>query len=397
MSRSQVRHQFMVFDTAIDSHSVLPSTLEEALDDWSQDDRLLNSPSYFLRPKRSEKSLCLPAAPPSTRKSSFEFSDYTIHEKARAVSLSSDGSAPSMVEDHSGFSDSDADPFAEHDPYEESMGHLWDTYETLLDQNDPAEAIIFHRAYLPDYPDDFQSPLPPSSSEVTLPHKASGTQSRIKSQPSRELQAAQRSFIPVPTRNQRKVKVTPRRCKETRGGQFNQTPDPTPVNEAPSLYRSHAQLTARHAPNTLKSLPPSPLKHAGFSLQHSPPKRLRSQPPIHPIPHRQHPAYRTLPNHVCPVTNPCNSSHAYSFHNTPPLPLVEESAFDYDTDDENNYDPVTQLSSSIASKMHIRGLSLGSKLNLTGKKGGNKQGFESTGRRRSATEIVMGVFGLARK
>lgn len=395
MSRSQLRHQFMVFEMAIDNHSAPPLTLDEALDDWSQDDRSLDSSGYILRPRRSEKSLCLPAAPPSTRKSSFEFFDYTAHGKARGGSFSSNGSAPSMIEDHSGLSDSDADPPAEHDPYEESMGRIWDTYETLLVQNESAEVITFHRVDLPGRSDDFQSPLPPLSSEPRLPHKGSCSQSRLKSRPSRDIQAVQRSSIPVSTRNQSKVKITSQRCREMEEGQFITIQDSIPMNEPTGLHRSHAQRTARHAPNTLKSLPAAPQKRTGCSLQPSPSKRSRSQPPIYPLPHRQHPAYRDLQHHTRPVTNPCNSGHAYSFHNTPPLPLLEKSVFDYDTDDENNQDPITQLSSSVASKMHIRGLSLGSKLGLTGKKDSNKN--EGTGRRRSATEIVMGVFGLSRK
>ena len=394
MSSSQLRHQYMVFDTTIDSHSALPLTPDEALDDWSQNNRSLDSPGYILRPRRSEKSFRLPAAPPSTRKSSFEFFDYTAHDKARGGSFSSNGSAPSMVEDHSGLSDSDADPPAEHDPYEESMGRLWDTYDTLLDQNESSEGIKFHRAYLPGCSDGFQSPLPPSSFEPWLPHKASHAQSPVKCQPSRDFQAVQRSFIPVPTRNQSRVKVPPRRCRETDKDQLITIPYSTAGSRPTGLHRSHAQRTAHHAPKTLKSLPTAPLKRAGCSLQPSLSKRSRSQPPFHPLPHRQHPAYRGLPYRARPAINPCNSSHAYSFHNTPPLPLVEKSAFDYDTDDESHHDPITQLSSSIASKMHIRGLSLGSKLGLA-KKDGNK--YEGTGRRRSATEIVMGVFGLARK
>jgi len=167
------------------------------------------------------------------------------------------------------------------------------------------------------------------------------------------------------------------------------------MNGPTSLHRSDAQRIARRAPDILKSLPPAPQKCAGCSFQPSPSKRCRSQEPIHPIPHRQHPAYRNLPYHARPATNPCNSSHAYSFHNTPPLPPVEKSTFDYDTDDDSQHDPITQLPSSFASKMHIRGLSLGSKLGLIGKKDSNK--YEGAGRRRSATEIVMGVFRLSRK
>jgi hypothetical protein len=386
----------MVFDVAIDSHSALPLTLDEALNDWSQDGRSPNSLGYILRPRRSEKSLCLPAAPPSTRKNSVEFFDYTAHDKERGESFSSNGSAPSMVEDHSGLSDSDANPPAEHDPYEESMDRLWDTYETLLlDQNESTETIMFHRAYRPGCLDSFQLPLPPSSPEPRLPHKASHPQSRVKIRPPKDFQAVQRSFIPVPTRNQPKVKVTARSCREMDEDQLITVPGLVPANGLTGLHRSHAHRMARRTPNTLQSLPPAPLKRAGCSLQPSLSKRSRSQVPIHPIPHRQHPAYRNLPYHARPATNPCNSSYAYSFHNTPPLPLVEKSAFDYDTDDESHHDPITQLSSSIASKMHIRGLSLGSKLGLSAKKDGNK--YEGTGRRRSATEIVMGVFGLARK
>jgi hypothetical protein len=395
MSRSQLRHQFMVFDTPIDSRSALPLTLDEALDDWSQDHRSLDSPSYMLRPRRSERSLCLPAAPPSTRKSSFEFFNYTAHDKAREGSFSSNGSTPSMVEDHPGLSDSDADLHIEHDPYEESMGRIWDTYETLLVQDDSAEAIMFHGVYLPSCLDDLQSPPQLLPSEPMLPHKAPRPQSRAKSRPSRDFQAVQHSFTPAPRCNQSKVKVTPRRYREMDENQLITIADSITGNQASDLNRSHAQRTARHAPNTLKSLPPVPQKRAGRSLQSSPSKRSRSQPPIHPFPHRQHPSYRDLPYHARPAANPCNSSHAYSFHNTPPLPPVEKSAFDCDTDDENNHDPVTPLSSSIASKMHLRGFSLGSKLGLTGKRDGIK--YEGPGRRRSATEIMMGVFGLARK
>lgn len=392
MSPSQLRRQFMVFDTAIDSNSALPLTLEEALDDLSQDDRPLFSEGYRLRRRRSEKSLCLPAAPPSTRKSSLEFFDYASHAKTRGGSLSSYGSAPSMVEDHSGYSDSDADLATEH---EESMGRLWDTYENLLVQNEPSDAIMFHRAYLPGSSDDFQSPLPPFSSDDTLPHKASHAQFDVKSRYSREPKAVQRSFIPLPTRKQPRVKVAPRRCIETVEHQLFNVPDPLPGNQTIGLHRSRAQRTARHAPNTLKSLSAIPQKRPGCSLQPSRSKRSRPQPPLRPLPHRHHSAYRDLPYHARPVTNPCNSSHAYSIHNTPPLPAVEKSVFDYDTDNENGHDPVTRLSASIASKMHIRGLSLGSKIGVNSKKEGCK--YEGTGRRRSATKIVLGVFGLGKK
>jgi hypothetical protein len=395
MSPSQFRHQFMVFDTAIDSNSALPLTLEEALDDLSQDGRPFFSEGYRLRRRRSEKSLCLPAAPPSTRKSSFEFFDYASHAKTRGGSVSSDGSAPSMVEDHSGSSDSDADHAAEHDLYEESTGRLWGTYETLLVQNEPSDAIMFHCAYLPGSSDDFQSPLPPFSSDDTLPNKASHAQSHVKSRYSREPKAVQRSFIPVPTRNQPRVKVFPGRCIETFEHQLFNVPDPLPENQTIGLRLSRVQRTARHAPNTLKSLPAIPQKRPGCSPQLSRSKRSRPQPPLRPLPHRQHSAYRDLPYHARPVTNPCNSSHAYSIHNTLPLPAVEKSVFDYDTDDENRHDPVTRLSTSIASKMHIRGLSLGSKIGLNSKKEGCR--YEGTRRRRSATEIVLGVFGLGKK
>jgi len=394
MSRSQLRNKFIVFDTAIDSHR-FPPTLGEALNKLSQEDRSSDSSGHMLRSSRSEKSLCLPAAPPSTRKSSSELFDYMTHDKARGGSFSSNGSAPGMVEDHSGLSDSDADPPAEHDSYEESMGRLWDTYETLLDQNESTEAIMFHCAYLPGCSDNFQAPLPPLSSEPRLPHKAFQLQSRVKSQPSGDFQAIQRSFIPVPTRNQPRVTVTPRHYRETDEGPSITITDSISVNGSTSLHRSHAQRTAHRAPNTLKSLPPVPQKRAGCSFQPSPSKRSISQPPTHPLPHHQHPVYLNRPYDARPVTNACNSSHAYSFHNTPPLPPVEKSTFDYDTDDESRHDPISQLTSSFASKMHIRGLSLGSKLGLIGKKDSSK--YEGTGRRRSATEIVMGVFGRARK
>jgi hypothetical protein len=386
----------MVFDTAIDNHSVLPLTLEKALDEWSLDDQLLDSHGKGLQTRRPEKSFCLPAAPPSTRKSSFELFDYTSHDKVRRGSHSSHESIQSMVEDHSGISDSDADPYAEHDPYEESMARLWDTYETLLVQNEASEAIMFH---IPKYSDDLQTPLPPSSSEVTLPVKASRTQTRVKSRPSRGVQTGQRTFIPIPTRTQSWIKTTQRRRGEPHEGQYTQIPDPTPLIQAPRLHRSHAQRSARPALDTLKSLPPPPHKRVGSSLPSSPSKRSRSQPPNRPPPHRQHPTYSVFPHHSRPATNPCNSSHGYSFHNTPPLPFqfpVETSVFEYDTDDENRTDSVTHLSSSLA-KLHIRSFSLGSKFGLAGKKDGNKYGVEGSGRRRSATEIVMGVLGLGKK
>lgn len=391
MSRSQLRNQFMVFDTAINSHSALPLTLDEALEDLSQDDCPYFSPGYQLRPRRSEKSLCLPAAPPSTRKCSFELFDYTSHDKARGESLSSDGSAPSMVDDHSGLSDSDADPATEYDPHEESIGRLWDTYETLLVQNEPSDATVFHQVYLPECSDDFQSPMPPCSSNVTPPHKVSNMQSRSKSRYPREPHATQRSFIPVPTRNQHRVKAGRRRCTETFEHQLFNVADPLPIGQPTGLRRSHAQRATHQTPNRLKPLPDVPQKRAGSSLQPSRSKRSKTQPPIRQLPQRPCLAYRDLPYHARPLTNPYNSSHAYSIHNTPPLTIAEKSVFDYDTDDESRYDPLTQLSASIASKMHIRGLSLGSKLGLNNKKDGG------TGRRRSATEIVMGVFGLGKK
>jgi hypothetical protein len=275
------------------------------------------------------------------------------------------------------------------------MSRLWDTYETLLVQNEPSDAIMFHRAYLPGCPDDFQSPLLPFSSDDKLPHKASHAQSHAKSRYSREPQTVQRSFIPVPTRNQPRVKGSPRRCIETFEHQLFNVPDPLPGNQTTGLRRSCAQRTACHAPNTLKSLPAIPQKRPECSLQLSRSKRSRPQPPLRPLPHRQHSAYPDRPYHARQVANPCNSSHAYSIHNTPVLPAVEKSVFDYDTDDESRHDPVTRLSTSIASKMHIRGLSLGSKIGLSSKKEGCR--YEGTGRRRSATEIVLGVFGLGKK
>lgn len=340
----------MVFDTAIDSHSVLPLTLDEALRDWS-----MESPEHRLLSRRSEKAFCIPTTPPATRKNSFEFYECYSHEKVRGESFSSDGSAPSMVEDHSGLSDSDTD----------------------------ISPVVI------------QSPWPPFSSEVTLPHQASHSQSRIKSRHSKEFQAVQRSFIPVPTPNQNRVRVAPLLSREPYGGQLINTEDPLPRKQATSLHRSHAQRAARHGPNTLKSLPATPQERERCSLQPSRSTQSRSQPPIYPLPHRQHPTYRDLPYQTRPATNPCNSSHGYSFHNTPPLPALEKSAFDYDTDDESHHDIVTQLSTSIASKMHIRGLSLGSKLGLGSRKEGSR--YEGTGGRRSATEIVMGVFSRGKK
>jgi hypothetical protein len=393
MSRSQFRHPFMVFDTAIDSHLVLPLTLEEALDDLSQDGRLRFSSS--LRPRQSEKSLYLPAAPPSTRKSSFEIFDHKSHDKARGESFSSNGTAPSMVEDHSGLSDSDADPVVEYDSYEESMGRLWDTYETLLVQDEPSDAILFHQAYLPEYPDSFKSPMPPYSSEARLPQKAPQIQSRFECRGSKENRVVKPSFIPVPARNKFRVRESSRCFIETSQYQGFNVPDPLHVTQATGLHHSHAQRTAGHGPNILKSLPATPKKRAGCSLQPSLSKRSRSHPLIRPFPQKQHSAYHDLPYHSRPVTNPRNSSHAYSAHTTPPLPMLEKSVFDYDTDDETRHDPVTQLSASIAAKMHIRGLSLGSKFGLGGKKEGGR--YEGTGRRRSATEIVMGVFGFGKK
>lgn len=386
----------MIFDMAIDSHLAFPFTLQEALDDWSPGDQSLELQGNALRTGRSEKIFGIPTTPPSTPKGSFKLFDYTTHDKVRGGSISSNGSVPGMVEDNSRISDSDAEPSAEHDPYEESMARLWDTYETLFVENEASEAIMFH---FPSHADEVQTLLPPSSCAVALP-RDSRTQARVKSRSSKGVRGSQRSFIPVPTRSHPRFKTSHRRCVEAHEGQYIAIPDPLPVVQAPRLHRSAAQRSSRLAPDTLKPLPPSPPhKQGGSSLDSSSSKRSRSQLSVHQSPHRQHPSYTISPYPSHPALNPCNSSHAYSLHKTPPLPFprqIEKSFFDYDTDDEDLLDSVNHLSSSLA-KLHIRSFSLGGMFGRNGKKDGNKSAVDENGRRRSATEIVREVFGIAKK
>jgi hypothetical protein len=350
----------------MDRHRVFPLTMEEVLDDSSFDppDHYADNGEY------EEKSYPLLLAPPSTPTNGLDCLDCHEREchsqdKFRWGSFSSDGSSPSMVDDYSGISDSDAEP-AIDDLSPETTTFLWNQYEKLWGGSQEEVSIVYRR---PCIPKAFVSP--PS----ILPEHPSAPQ----------------EYCYQPT-----LKSKP----TTFPGEGKLTPISTSIMDdpPPSLHRSHAQRNTRRTPNIFKSLPPPP-KRGGSHLQRSTSKKARSQSDWNPLPpHREHPFYIDSPYRIRPSTNPCNSSQPFSFHNTPPLPYLrqaEKSVFECDSDDERHDNSATRSSSTFASKLHFRSVSLGSKrLGFAGNKDAGKEGHDSRGRRRSATDIVRGMFGI---
>jgi hypothetical protein len=386
---------------------LLPLTLEEALNDCT-----LGPIVPHLRIRKSLR--CLPPlkTPPSTpiKPLSFLLHEESPLEKPRS-SIGSDASPPGMVDDHSGISDSDADLSFDDENYQEAIDRIWSSYDDQPLKNNLQTSMLSHQ---PCYPEFDLAPLQPRAYKPTSSPKTSRPSTSPKPQPSPL--AFGGVLTPVPNTSILDPLPTPRR---------RQLPGPLPEIQmlGPLLHRSPAQRSPGHKsvhsqPDTSKTLPsPPPSTQHIYSTFHIPqPARTRSsshpnqyanEAPPPPLPRpsltlRPRPSLSSIAYHnqsyqIRPQT--AHAKSAFSVNATLPL-TPEKSVFEYDSDDEtragkNGGSPGTTL----ASRLHMRSISMGSRKPGSFGKAAGMAVVEGTQgkRKRSATQVVMSVFGLGKK
>lgn len=342
-------------------------------------------------------------------------------ELKRAFSFSSQDSTPGMTDDHT-----DSDASLEEERYQTTMAEAWDIYHDLTKasrlanqeyvKRKPVRKQVqpLDRTWASELAATLDIPMP-SPGTPLLPMQFQQQQEQIyqlklqQQDTTRELQhAASFSNLSRTSTRRRAPRHHPAvlstiPCPQTQVPIIPSGPHSAPLEQTPALrsYGSSATLKHQRAHTAFDTWPPR--SDSSVTV----PTMKTFKPATNNLPPLTRPKLATLPTNYRPSTAPTSGSKSSPLFNkfdippVPALPSMEKSVWEYDDDEiKAGAKGHGKGEGSFSKLIHVRGLSNGSKKITIGiERSATEVEAEKvkTRSRRTASEVLRGVFGMSKK